>query len=140
VKVAASAGDVRRGRPLALAAGALVLITLALYVVVIMQQSSAEPVRVGAVVVLLLAALAGVGGVIGAVPAELRAVSGTAAAGLLVSLGVLGMFSVGLPLFVAGVLMIVWIVRSGSLRVWRVVVLATFLVCATLPWVLIALT
>jgi hypothetical protein len=138
--MAARAPVVHRGGSIAVAAGVLAGLTLALYVAVISQQSTRDMVRVGLVVALLLAAVAGVIVAVGAASAEMRAGAGTVAAGLLLSLGVLGMFSVGLPLFVAGVLMVVWIVRSGSLRAGRMMVLATFLVSATIPWVLLLLS
>jgi hypothetical protein len=138
--MAARAPVVHRGRSIAVAAGVLAGLTLVLYGAVISQQSTRDMVRVGLVVALLLAAVAGVIVAVGAASAEMRAGAGTVAAGLLLSLGVLGMFSVGLPLFVAGVLMVVWIVRSGSLRAGRMMVLATFLVSATIPWVLLLLS
>jgi hypothetical protein len=138
--MAARAPVVHRGRSIAVAAGVLAGLTLVLYGAVISQQSTRDMARVGLVVALLLSAVAGVIVAVGAASAEMRAGAGTVAAGLLLSLGVLGMFSVGLPLFVAGVLMVVWIVRSGSLRAGRMMVLATFLVSATIPWVLLLLS
>jgi hypothetical protein len=138
--VAARAEGAPHGRSAAIAAGVLVALTLVLYLLVISRQSTRDMARVGLVVALLLAAMGGVIGAVGAAAAEARSTAGTVAAGLLLSLGVLGMFSVGLPLFVAGVLMIVWIVRSGSLRRRRVMMLASFLVSASLPWVLLLLS
>ncbi len=127
-----------RGRGLAIAIAVVVAATTALYVTLIVRQGDVEVGRVAFVVLLLLAALACVVATLTIEDATVRRVAGFGAAGLLLSMGFLALFSVGLPLMVAGVLMIVWLARTGDRSTpsgWLAPAAAA--VGALVPWALI---
>jgi hypothetical protein len=93
------------GRALASVAAGLAILTDVAYVAIIMAQGDAALARVAAVASCILAAAlaAGAGGRADLPSAVRLPLLGGATGGLL-SLGVLGLFSIGLPLFVGGVL------------------------------------
>ncbi len=104
----------RPGTRFALAAAVVAVVTDALYLAIIRAQGPGEPgdwvtVTVVASVILVLAACAGVAAVAaGPTPSTRRVLLLIATAGLFV-MGVLGIFSIGLPLLVAGILcLIAW--------------------------------
>jgi hypothetical protein len=128
-----------RGRGLVLATAVIVGATTVLYVALIVSQGEVEVGRVAFVVLLLLTALACVIATLTIDNVAARGVAGFAAAGLLLSMGYLALFSVGLPLMVAGVLMVAWLVRTSAQRRgsgWLAPV-AACAIGAALPWALI---
>jgi hypothetical protein len=98
-------GRHRPGRALASVATGLAILTDIAYVAIILAQGEAVFARVAAVAsCILAAALAAAVAGRADLPAGVRLPLLGGAAGGLLSLGVLGLFSIGLPLFVAGVL------------------------------------
>lgn len=130
-------GDLARdGRLLPILAAGLVGITIATYVTVIVRQrTTPDLTTVGFVIALLLIALTGsVCSLVLASP-DARGVAAAAASGILLSLGVLGLFSIGLLLLIAGILLVMWmkrtrVQRGGASRA----TLGAFLIGAVLPW------
>jgi transcriptional regulator GlxA family with amidase domain len=98
------------GASFAIAAAIIAVVVDGLYVAIILSQDPIEWARTIVVAAFILAcALCALGGAFG--PASSRPVLAAAASGGLVTLGVLGLFSIGLPLLVAGVLAILAWVR-----------------------------
>lgn len=131
----------KKQRGFTLAAAAIIGATTVLYVSVIVSQGDVQVARVGFVVLLLLTALASVIGTMTLGDPAARGAAGFAAAGLLLSMGYLALFSVGLLLLVAGILMVVWLVRTQDQRrgSGRLVPVVAVIVGAALPWTLILL-
>jgi fucose 4-O-acetylase-like acetyltransferase len=106
----------RPGARLALAAAVIAVGTDVLYLLIIRSQDPGEPgdltVPIVAAVILGLAVCAGVAAIASA-PATRKILLSIAAAGLFV-MGVLGLFSIGLPLLVAGILALVASTRVAS--------------------------
>ena len=124
------------GRGLALASATIVGITIVLYVLIIVEQGGHEVGRVAFVVLVFLAALALLIATMSFRDAPARGISGAAAAGLLLSIGFLAIFSVGLPLLLAGVLMVAWLVRTHGERResgWLPSI-GAFILGAVIPW------
>ncbi|MGH2630776.1 MAG: hypothetical protein ACRDHI_09485 [Actinomycetota bacterium] len=134
-----SSRDVRRGRGVAVAAIVVVAGVLVHYLSVIASQSTRELARVGFVVLLFLAVLACIAGTLILDSASTRGVVGAGAAGLLLSMSYLALFSIGLLLLVGAVLAIVWLVRTRSERrdSSPIPTIAAFVVGAILPWSLL---
>jgi hypothetical protein len=112
----------RPGTWLALSAAVVAVATDVLYLAIIRAQGPGEPgdwvtVTVVASVILALAACAGVAAVAaGPAPSTRRVLLLIATAGLFV-MGVLGIFSIGLPLLGAGVLcLIAWTRATAETR------------------------
>jgi 4-amino-4-deoxy-L-arabinose transferase-like glycosyltransferase len=127
----------RDGRILPIAAAALVALTIATYVTVIVRQGtdSSDVATVGFVIALLLIALTGSVCALVLASPDARGVAAAGASGVLLSLGVLGLFSIGLLLLIAGVLLVMWMKRTRAQRggAYRATV-AAFLIGAVLPW------
>jgi len=124
------------GRLLLIGAAALVTLTIATYVTVIVRQETTSDVTtVGAVIVLLLIALAGSVCALVLASPDAKGVAASGASGVLLSLGVLGLFSIGLLLLIAGALLVMWMKRTSAQRggAYRAT-LAAFLIGAVLPW------
>ena len=128
-----------RGRGLAIAIAMIVGATTALYVWIIVEQGDVEVGPFALVLSLFLAALACVTGALRFDNADARGISGFAAAGILLSMGYLALFSVGMPLLVAGMLMVVWLVRTQHQRRghWRLPSISAFIMGAVLPWTVV---
>ena len=129
----------RRGVwPAAVAAG-LVACDLVLYLVVISNQGDLGRGRVWIVAMMLLVVAACC--VLAAVRRDdrVRPITAWAGAGGLLSLGVLGIFSIGLPLLVAGILMMAAAMRMGIARGSEVAAAVAFVVAAVVPWALLLL-
>ena len=127
----------RRGVwPAAVAAG-LVGGDLVLYIVVISDQGDLGRGRVWFVALMLLVAAACC--LLAAVRRDdrVRPIVAWAGAGGLLSLGVLGIFSIGLPLLVAGILMVTAAMRMGVARGGEVAAAVAFVVAALVPWALL---
>lgn len=131
--------SVVRRRGLAIAVATIVGATTVLYAALVVGQGEREVGRVALVLLLFLAALASVVGAMRFDDADVRGISGSAAAGVLLSMGYLALFSVGLPLLVAGMLMVVWIVRTHGQRGGRgrLPSISAFIIGAVLPWTLV---
>jgi hypothetical protein len=126
----------RDGRLLPIAAAALVSLTIATYVTVIVRQgTNSDLATVGFVIALLLIALTGSVCALALASPDARGVAAAGASGVLLSLGVLGLFSIGLLLLIAGVLLVMWLKRTRVQRggSYRATVVA-FLIGAVLPW------
>lgn len=126
----------RDGRLLPIGAAALVALTIATYVtVVVRQETTSDLTGVGAVIALLLIALTGSVCALVLTSPDARGVAAAAASGVLFSLGVLGIFSIGLLLLMAGILLVMWMKRTGVQRggAYRATLVA-FLIGAVLPW------
>jgi hypothetical protein len=132
-------GSVIRGRGLAIAVAVIVGATTVLYVWLIVEQGDVEVGQFALVLLLFLAAFASVIGALKFDSADARGVSGFGAAGILLSMGYLALFSVGLPLLVAGMLMVVWLVRTRNQRLGdgRLTSVSAFIIGAVLPWTLV---
>lgn len=130
-------GDLARdGRLLPIGAAALVALTIATYVTVIVrQETTSDLATVGAVIALLLIALTGSVCSLVLPSPDARGVAAAGASGVLLSMGVLGLFSIGLLLLIAGVLLVMWMRRTRPQRggAYRATVVA-FLIGAVLPW------
>jgi hypothetical protein len=133
------------GRALASVAAGLAIFTDVAYVAIILGQDEAALARVVAIASCILAAglATGVGGRADLSSAVRLPLLGGAAGGLL-SLGVLGLFSIGLPLFVGGVLAVtawVRVARSGGIaQGTRTRSMLAVLLGLTLPVAAVALT
>ena len=126
----------RDGRLLPIAAAALVALTIATYVTVIVrQETTSDLATVGFVIALLLIALTGSVCALVLASPDARGVAAAGASGVLLSMGVLGLFSIGLLLLIAGVLLVMWMKRTRAQRggAYRGTV-AAFLIGAVLPW------
>lgn len=121
-------------------AAAIAGATAIVYIVVIVGQGEAEVGRVILVLAMILtgAVAAAVGGS-AADPSVERLLLG-GASGLLLSLGFLGLFSIGLLLLIAGIVSTIAWVRAmaagGAARGWSAL---TFLGGVALPWVILLL-
>ena len=135
--IASRVSDLARdGRLLLIGAAALVALTIATYVTVIVrQETTSDLTRVGPVIVLLLIALAGSVCALVLASPDAKGIAAAGASGVLLSLGVLGLFSIGLLLLIAGVLLVMWMKRTSVQRggAYRAT-LAAFLIGAVLPW------
>jgi hypothetical protein len=104
----ASHGMVARrpaGSRLGIAAAAIAIVTDAFYLGIIVTQDPVEWGRVGAVATVIFAMGVSAGaGAVGAIARPTRLVLLAIGAGGLLTLGYLGLFSIGLPLFVGGIL------------------------------------
>jgi len=91
---------------IAVAAGTTGLVVDAIYIGIILAEGDAEAGRVGTFAILVAAySLVAIGaGLAARLPERTRLVMLAAAAGGLLTAGVLGIFSIGLPLLVAGIL------------------------------------
>ncbi len=129
----------RRGMWPAVAAVVIVASDFVLYLVLIAGQGDLGRTRVW-IVALMLAAVAACC-LVAAVMRDdrVRPVAAWTGAGGLLSLGVLGIFSIGLPLLVAGILMVVAALRIGVPKGGGAAAAAGFFVAALLPWVLLLL-
>jgi len=126
----------RDGRLLPIAAAALVALTIATYVTVIVrQETTSDLATVGFVIALLLIALTGSVCALVLASPDARGVAAAGASGVLLSMGVLGLFSIGLLLLIAGVLLVMWMKRTRVQRggAYRATV-AAFLIGTVLPW------
>jgi hypothetical protein len=122
-----------------LLAAAVIGGTTGLYLWIVGNQTNDDPWRVGLVAVLLLSALAGaIGGALLPTAAG-RHLAAAVATGLLLSLGVLAIFSIGSFLLVAAGLLIVGIGagRTPERHTPPLLVIGAFVVGAGLPWVLV---
>ena len=128
----------RERRPwLVISAATLVVFTIGAYVW-IMTDEGERVGKAGVVVLILAIALVGTIGAWRLRVPERRGLAGAAATGILLSMGFLGLFSIGLPLFVAGVLMLVWLLRTRQARRDRPDRIAlAFVAGLVLPWVLL---
>jgi D-alanyl-lipoteichoic acid acyltransferase DltB (MBOAT superfamily) len=133
----ATAVAVRRGVWPAAAAAVLVACVFVLYLVIITGQGEADVARVAFVGLMLTAAV--VGCLIAAVMRDdrIRQLAAWAGVGGLMSLGVLGIFSIGLPLLVAGILMLAAAVRMGVPPSGPRAAVAACLIAAAVPWALL---
>jgi hypothetical protein len=108
------------GASLAIAAAIIAVVVDGLYLAIIVGQGSIEWARTIVVAAFIFgSAVCALGVAFG--PAAARPVLAAAASGGLVTLGILGMFSIGLPLLVAGALAVVaWVrvARGGGARLW----------------------
>jgi D-alanyl-lipoteichoic acid acyltransferase DltB (MBOAT superfamily) len=129
----------RRGMWLAVAAVAIVVCMFVLYLVLIAGQGDLGVGRVWFVALMLTAAAACC--LVAAVVRDdrIRPVAAWTGAGGLLSLGVLGIFSIGLPLLVAGILMVVAALRIGVTKGGGAPAAAGFFVAALVPWALLLL-
>lgn len=114
---------------------------LALYLFLIASQSTYDVVRVSSVVALFVVALVCEAGMITLRSARARGIVGACASGLLLSMAVLALFSIGLLLLVAGVLVTAWVIRTRSERrgLSGLPMITAFVVGALLPWSLLLL-
>lgn len=136
-----ASGSVVRGKALGISVGAIVAATTVLYVSIISSQGEVQIGTVALVVLLLVAALACVIATVSLDDVASRGIAGYAAAGILLSMGVVGLFSIGLPLLVAGILMVAWLARTSPDRrgAGTLAPIAAFVVGAVLPWTLLLL-
>jgi hypothetical protein len=125
-----------RGRGVAVAAIVVVAGVIALYAFLIAAESDNDAFGVALVVLYLLVPIAGLVGALTLGSASARGVAGAGAAGLLLSMGVLAIFSIGLLVLVGAVLAIVWVVRTQPEREGTspLPTVAAFVVGAILPW------
>lgn len=95
----------RPGVGLAIAAGVIAFLDVGLYVALIVEQGEDETgaVAIVAGIIVALGALAIAAGAATSWPARTRLLALGAATGGLLATGVLGIFSIGLPLLIAGV-------------------------------------
>jgi hypothetical protein len=127
------------GRALGVTTMLIVVAVLAFYLFLISSQSTRDLGRVGAVVASFLAVLACTVGALMLETPSGRGIAGAGAAGLLLSMSVLALFSIGLLLLVGAILSIVWLVRTKSERrgVSSVPIVVAFCVGALLPWAIL---
>jgi hypothetical protein len=127
------------GRALGLATMIVVVAVLAFYLFLISSQSTRDLGRVGAVIASFLAVLACIVGALMLETPSGRGIAGAGAAGLLLSMSVLALFSIGLLLLVGASLSIVWLVRTRSERrgVSGLPIVAAFGIGALLPWAIL---
>lgn len=114
---------------------------LVLYLVLISGESDNDALGVALVVVYFLVPIAGLVGALTLDSASARGAAGAAASGILLSMGVLAIFSIGLPVLIGAVLAIAWVLitqpeRRGSSPLPTV---AAFVVGGILPWSLLLL-
>jgi len=129
----------RRGVWPAVAAVVIVASDFVLYLALISGQGDLGRTRVW-FVALMLAAMAACCLVAALMRDDrVRPVAAWTGAGGLLSLGVLGIFSIGLPLLVAGILMVVAALRIGVAQSGGARAAAGFIVAALVPWVLLLL-
>ena len=114
---------------------------LAYYLFLIASQSFYDVVRVSSVVALFVVALSCEVGTMTLQSARARGIAGAIASGLLLSMAVLALFSIGLLLLVAGVLVTAWVIRTRSERrgLSRFPMIAAFVLGALLPWSILLL-
>ena len=127
------------GRTWSLLAAAVTGGAAGLYLWIITSEGDNDPGRVALVAALLLSALAGaIGGALLPTAAG-RHLAAAVATGLLLSLGVLAIFSIGSFLLVAAGLLIVGIGagRTQERQTPPALVIAAFVAGAGLPWVLV---
>ena len=105
-----------RGDALAIAAAVIVALTTVLYVTIMVSQDDGVATRAGFVVVILVAAIAGVVGSMTFDDIATRSAAAGFATGVLISLGTLALLSIGLLLIIAGVLMVLWLTRTQAER------------------------
>ena len=134
-----SARATAAGRVLGVATMIVVAAVLAYYLFLISSQSTWDLGRVGLVVALFLAVLACIAGALLLESAAGRGIAGAAAAGLLLSMSVLALFSIGLLLLVGAIMSMVWLVRTRSERrgARAAPIVAAFGVGALLPWAIL---
>ena len=127
------------GRALGVTTMLVVMAVLAFYLFLISSQSTRDLGRVGAVVALFLAVLVCIVGALILETPSGRGIAGAGAAGLLLSMSVLALFSIGLILLVGAILSIVSLVRTRPERreVSSVPIVVAFGVGALLPWVIL---
>ena len=127
------------GRVLGVATMIVVAAVLAYYLFLISSQSTWDLGRVGLVVALFLAVLACITGTLLLESPAARGIAGAGAAGLLLSMSVLALFSIGLLLLVGAIMSMVWLVRTRSERrdVSAASIVAAFGVGALLPWAIL---
>lgn len=128
-----------QGRNWALGAAAVVGGATAIYVWIIVREQDNDPGRVGAVIALFLLAVAcAIGGAVLRTP-EGRHLAAAAGAGLLLSMGVLAIFSVGSFLLVGAGLLIMSIGagRTEDRHTPPALVVIAFAAGAGLPWALV---
>jgi hypothetical protein len=127
------------GRALGVTTMLIVVAVLAFYLFLISSQSTRDLGRVGAVVALFLGVLACLVGALTLEAPSGRGIAGAAAAGLLLSMSVLALFSIGLLLLVGAILSIVWLARTRPERreVSGVPIALAFGIGALLPWVIL---
>jgi uncharacterized membrane protein len=134
-----TATEAAAGRVLGVSTMVVVVAVLAYYLFLISSQSTRDLGRVGLVVALSLAVLACIaGGLLLDSPAG-RGIAGAGAAGMLLSMSVLALFSIGLLLLVGAIMSVAWLVRTRSERrgVSSAPVVAAFCVGALLPWMIL---
>lgn len=131
----------RPGRNWAAAAAVVVGATTLVYLWLIANQSTRDLARVSLVAALFLLAVVAAIGAATLRNAEARHLAAAGGTGLLLSMGVLAIFSVGTFLLVAAGLLIIAIAagRVGGRRSSRIGVLLAFVVGAALPWALVLL-
>lgn len=104
------------GGALAMSAAVIVALTTVLYVAIMVSQGDGMVTRAGFVVLLLVAAIAGVVGSMTFDDLATRGAAAGFAVGVLISLGTLALLSIGLLLIIAGVLMVLWLTRTQEER------------------------
>ena len=134
-----STRETASGRVLGVATMFVVVAVLAFYLFLISTQSTRDLGRVGLVVALFLVVLACITGAILLETPSGRGIAGAGAAGLLLSMSVLALFSLGLLLLVGAIMAVTWLVRTRSERreVSAAPVVAAFGVGALLPWAIL---
>ena len=127
------------GRVLGVATMIVIVAVLAFYLFIISSQSTRDLGRVGLVVAMFLAVLACITGALLLETPSGRGIAGAGAAGLLLSMSVLALFSIGLLLLVGAIMSVVWLVRTRSERrdANAVPVAVAFCVGALLPWAIL---
>ena len=134
-----STRDTASGRLLGVATMVVVVAVLAYYLFLITSQSTRDLGRVGLVVALFLAVLACIVGALVLGSPSGRGIARAGAAGMLLSMSVLALFSIGLLLLVGAIMSVVWLVRTRSERrgVSSAPLVAAFGVGALLPWMIL---
>jgi hypothetical protein len=112
---------------------------LAYYLYLISSQSTRDLGRVGSVVGLFLAVLLCMCGTLTLESPSARGMAGAAAGGLLLSMSVLALFSIGLLLLIGAILSVVWLARTRPERRGhsRFPTFVAFGIGALLPWLLV---
>jgi uncharacterized membrane protein len=134
-----TARETTRGHALGIATLIFVVAVLAFYLFLISTQPTNDLVRVGLVVALFLAALACLAGALLLESPARRGIAGAGASGMLVSMSVLALFSIGLLVFVGAIMSVAWLARTRSERqdVRPVAIVAAFGVGLLAPWVIV---
>ena len=127
------------GRVIGVATMTVVVAVLAYYLFLISSQSTWDLGRVGLVVALFLTVLACIVGALMLETPSGRAIAGAGAAGLLLSMSVLALFSIGLLRLVGAIMSLGWLVRTRSERrdLSAAPIVAAFGVGALLPWAIL---